>query len=71
MHLESTREQHVSIEHADLDIHFMQRETIHTENSYKFTDRGIRSLLEEIGFNIRGAWKDGRGWYTLTLGCLR
>ena len=71
MHLESTREQHVSIEHADLDIHFMQRETIHTENSYKFTDRGIRSLVEEVGFNIRGAWKDGRGWYTLTLGCLR
>ena len=69
MHLESTREQHVSIEHADLDIHFMQRETIHTENSYKFTDQGIRSLLDEAGFAIRGAWKDGRGWYTLTLGC--
>ncbi|MGA7366098.1 MAG: L-histidine N(alpha)-methyltransferase [Candidatus Sulfotelmatobacter sp.] len=71
MHLESTREQHVSIEHADLDIHFMQRETIHTENSYKFTDQGIRSLLDEAGFAIRGAWKDGRGWYTLTLGSLR
>ena len=71
MHLESTREQHVSIEHAELDVHFMQRETIHTENSYKFTDQGIRSLLDEGGFAIRGAWKDGRGWYTLTLGCLR
>jgi dimethylhistidine N-methyltransferase len=71
MHLESTREQHVSIEHADLDVHFMRRETIHTENSYKFTDQGIRSLLEEVGFDIRGAWKDGRDWYTLTLGCLR
>src|SRR3984957_591123 len=71
MHLESTQEQHVSIEHADLDVHFMRRETIHTENSYKFTDQGIRSLLEEVGFEIRGAWKDGRGWYTLTLACLR
>jgi uncharacterized SAM-dependent methyltransferase len=71
MHLESTQEQHVSIEHADLDVHFMRRETIHTENSYKFTDQGIRSLLEEVGFEIREAWKDGRGWYTLTLGCLR
>jgi L-histidine Nalpha-methyltransferase len=71
MHLESTREQLVSIEHAELDVHFMQRETIHTENSYKFTDQGIRSLLDEAGFAIRGAWKDGRGWYTLTLGCLR
>ncbi|HLV88404.1 MAG TPA: L-histidine N(alpha)-methyltransferase [Candidatus Sulfotelmatobacter sp.] len=71
MHLESTREQLVSIEHAELDVHLMHRETIHTENSYKFTDQGIHSLLGEAGFAIRGEWKDGRGWYTLTLGCLR
>jgi L-histidine Nalpha-methyltransferase len=71
MHLESRREQDVSIEEADLDLHFMKGETIHTENSYKFTDQGVRSLLEEVGFEINGAWKDGRGWYTLTLGCLR
>jgi dimethylhistidine N-methyltransferase len=71
MHLESTRDQDVSIEGADLDLHFMPRETIHTENSYKFTDRGIRSLLNESGFETRGAWKDRRGCYTLTLACLR
>ena len=71
MHLESTQEQDVSIEHADLDLHFMPRETIHTENSYKFTDLGIRRLLKEVGFEIRGAWKDSRGWYALTLACLR
>jgi len=71
MRLESTRGQHVSIEHADLEVHFVPRETIHTENSYKFTDQGIRSLLEEVGFEIRGAWTDGRGWYTLTIACLR
>jgi dimethylhistidine N-methyltransferase len=71
MHLESTQEQDVSIEDADLDLHFMPRETIHTENSYKFTDRGIRSLLNESGFETRGAWKDSHGWYALTLACLR
>lgn len=71
MHLESTQEQDVSIEHADPDLHFMARETVHTENSYKFTDQGIRSLLKEVGFEIRGVWKDSRGWYTLTLACLR
>jgi L-histidine N-alpha-methyltransferase len=71
MHLESTQEQHVNIEHVDLDLYFVPRETIHTENSYKFTDQGILSLLEEAGFEIRGAWKDGRDWYTLTLACLR
>jgi L-histidine N-alpha-methyltransferase len=67
MHLESTQEQDVSIEHADLDLHFMPRETIHTENSYKFTDHSIRTLLRDVGFEIRGAWKDSRSWYTVTL----
>jgi L-histidine Nalpha-methyltransferase len=71
MHLESTREQEVCIDHAELDLHFMPRETIHTENSYKFTQQGIRTLLRDSGFEIREAWKDSRGWYTLTLACLR
>jgi L-histidine Nalpha-methyltransferase len=71
MHLECMQEQDVSIEDADLDLHFIPRETIHTENSYKFTDRGIRSLLNASGFETRGAWKDSHGWYALTLACLR
>jgi len=71
MHLESTREQDVCIDHAELDLHFMPRETIHTENSYKFTDWGIRTLLGGAGFEVREEWKDSRGWYTLTLACLR
>ena len=70
MHLECMQEQDVSILDADLDLHFMPRETIHTENSYKFTDRGIRSLLKEVSLEIGGTWKDNRGWYTLTLACL-
>jgi len=71
MHLESTQDQDVRIEHAELDLHFMPRETIHTENSYKFTDEGIRMLLKTAGFEIRGAWKDGDSWYTVTLARLR
>jgi len=71
MHLESTHEQLVSIEDAELDLHFMRGETIHTENSYKFTDQCIRTLLREVGFEITGAWKDSRSWYTVTLACLR
>ena len=67
MHLESTQEQVVTIEYADLDLHFMPGETIHTENSYKFTDRAICRLLRASGFESRGAWKDSRSWYTLTL----
>jgi len=70
MHLESTQEQDVSIQHAELDLHFKRYETIHTENSYKFTDPGIRSLLEDAGFEIGQAWQDSRDWYTVTLACL-
>ena len=70
MHLESTQAQDVSIDDADLELHFAPYETIHTENSYKFTDRGIRSLLSEVGFQFRTAWKDSRDWYSLTLACL-
>jgi L-histidine Nalpha-methyltransferase len=67
MHLESAREQDVSIPHANLNLHFTRCETIHTENSYKFTDQTIRSLLRDSGFEIARAWKDNRNWYTVTL----
>jgi len=70
MHLESTQEQDVSIHRAELDIHLARYETIHTENSYKFTDQGIRTLLADAGFEIRRAWQDSRSWYTVTLACL-
>jgi L-histidine Nalpha-methyltransferase len=70
MHLESTQGQDVSIKDADLDLHFIPRETIHTENSYKFTDQSVQRLFKEVGLEIRGAWKDRRDWYTLTLACL-
>jgi len=71
MHLESRREQHVSIVHANLDLHFMTCETIHTENSYKFTDEGVGCLLNDAGFEIGEVWKDNRGWYAVTLAFVR
>jgi L-histidine Nalpha-methyltransferase len=71
MHLESTRAQDVSIRYAGLDLRFVRCETIHTENSYKFTDHGIRILLEDAGFEVEKSWKDSRDWFTVTLACLR
>jgi uncharacterized SAM-dependent methyltransferase len=49
MHIESTQEQYVTIEHAGLDLHFEADETIHTESSYKFTCESIQSLLHAAG----------------------
>src|SRR5215472_1662926 len=67
MHLESTAEHNIFIPGALLDLHFVRCETIHTENSYKFTDQGIRTLLRDSGFDIGRTWKDSRNWYAVTL----
>jgi L-histidine Nalpha-methyltransferase len=67
MHLESTCDQYVRIEAADLDVYFAKNECIHTENSYKFTDTSIRLLLGEAGFEVEQTWADKRRWYSVTL----
>jgi dimethylhistidine N-methyltransferase len=67
MHLESTCDQEVCIEAADVRVRFSAGETIHTENSYKFTRRTLRALLEDAGFSLEQTWTDPREWYALTL----
>ena len=67
MHLESTCNQHVHIAAAGLTVPFAEFETIHTENSYKFTQASLRALLDDAGFAIRRTWTDPRKWYSLTL----
>lgn len=67
MHLESTCEQCVDISAAHLSVQFAAFETIHTENSYKFSMNALRALLDDAGFAIRQTWTDPRQWYTLTL----
>jgi uncharacterized SAM-dependent methyltransferase len=58
MHLESMREQDVAITAAQLNLHFVKDETIHTENSYKFTDESVRTLFRDADFKISKTWKD-------------
>jgi L-histidine Nalpha-methyltransferase len=67
MHLESTRDQRVRIGAAELDLYFEEGECIHTENSYKFTDSTLRTLLRDGGFEAEQTWTDERGWYSVTL----
>ncbi len=52
---------------ADLDLRFTAFETLHTENSYKFTHEAIRTLLELAGFAVEQRWTDPREWYAVTL----
>ena len=71
MHLESTRDQCVDIPAAQLSVQFAACETIHTENSYKFTRNTLGALLDDAGFTIEQTWTDPRQWYALTLAGLR
>jgi dimethylhistidine N-methyltransferase len=63
MHLESLITQIVFIPALDLEVKLGRAETIHTENSYKFTDEQIAGLLARAGFVIARQWKDARGWF--------
>jgi L-histidine N-alpha-methyltransferase len=71
MHLESMREQQVCIAAAQVHIRFAKCETIHTENSYKFTRQTIRILLDNAGFDVEQTWMDSLGWYAVTLARVR
>jgi L-histidine Nalpha-methyltransferase len=71
MHLQSTRNQRIRLDAAQLDVHFEKGERIHTENSYKFTDITIRRLLESSGFEVEQTWMDDRQWFSITLARVR
>jgi L-histidine Nalpha-methyltransferase len=71
MHLESTRDQCVNIPAAQLSVQFAAFETIHTENSYKFTQKTLGALLDDADFAAEQTWTDPQRWYALTLAGLR
>lgn len=67
MHLRSTREQAVSIEAVDLRVDFAEGETIHTENSYKYSLDGISALARNTGFTIECQWLDAEDRFSVNL----
>jgi len=67
MHLESLIVQQVRIEALELDVRFARGETIHTENSYKFTTKAVVSMLEQAGFTLTQCWSDEREWFGVYL----
>jgi L-histidine Nalpha-methyltransferase len=67
MHLESQINQTVYIEAMDEYVYFKKGETIHTENSYKFTDKLIDELAASAGLKAVKRWKDSNNWFELCL----
>jgi L-histidine Nalpha-methyltransferase len=67
MHLESLMAQRVAIRGLDMAVRFDRGETIHTENSYKFSDEQVVGLLTRAGFRLRQQWSDANHWFTVYL----
>jgi dimethylhistidine N-methyltransferase len=63
MHLVSLRDQSVRIDSLALAIDFHEGETIHTENSWKYSDGQIEAMGDEAGFEVIQRWTDAAGWF--------
>lgn len=67
MHLKSTCEQDIYIADLDASYYFEKDETIHTENSHKFSQESIHKLAEQTGLTIFKQWFDEKHYFNLTL----
>ena len=63
MHLVSRTRQRIRV--AGETIAIAEGETIHTENSYKYTIDGFRALAAEAGFRPRAVWRDRDGLFSI------
>ena len=63
MHLVSLLEQTVQIPGAGVVVKLGERESIHTENSHKYTIDSLQQLAARAGFIEESAWSDERGWF--------
>jgi L-histidine N-alpha-methyltransferase len=63
MHLESLRDQTVRV--AGRNFTFAKGETIHTENSYKYTVEGFRALAESAGWRPVATWTDENDYFAV------
>lgn len=63
MHLVSGARQRIRVGGESFAI--AEGETIHTENSYKYTVDGFRALAVEAGFRPRAVWRDPEALFSL------
>jgi len=63
MHLESKYNHRVKV--GSTEIEFKAQETIHTENSYKFTVEEFHALARRAGFLPIRTWTDEQKWFSV------
>lgn len=69
MHLVSMRPQVVEV--AGHTFEFQEGQSIHTENSYKYTPAEFAALVGEAGFGLERVWMDERRLFGVWLLCSR
>jgi L-histidine N-alpha-methyltransferase len=67
MYLVSARPQRVAIDRLALTVPFTAGETIHTENSYKYSTAEIDALAAAAGLETEARWFDTGGRFSLNL----
>src|SRR5271157_3376785 len=67
IYLGSTAAQTVFIPALDMDLYIEPGERINTENSYKYTEEMIESLLRKSGFKLEQSWCDRKRWFGVHL----
>ena len=67
MHLRANRDVAVTIESIGMESQFRPGETIHTENSRKFTRTSIAAMIGRAGLSVRHWYSDEAGWFSLVL----
>lgn len=67
MHLKSRVDQTICVRDLGESFHFVRGESIHTENSYKFSQKSIDLLLGRSGLKPEKSWSDAKGWFSVVL----
>ena len=71
MHLVSTMDQIVKISDTHIlngkskNITFQTGESIHTENSYKYSKQSFTDLVEGAGFEVHECWSDDKSYFAM------
>jgi dimethylhistidine N-methyltransferase len=67
MHLVSSDKQNIDIRKINQSINFQKDETIHTENSYKYTVDDINDLAKNSDLKVEKHFIDDNNWFSLSL----
>jgi len=65
MHLEALKDLRICSPKFPYSIHIEEGETIHTENSHKFTKDLIYEMAEKSGLQIQNMFSDKKDWFSL------